>query len=92
MKTKSEDNFNFEQPKFSSKEEGKEDNHSNRINELEKCMEATANRSNLQEAGVVKPYPAKRDIVPYLPKFKVPILQIFDGKGSPSQHIYYFKS
>ena len=25
-------------------------------------------------------------------KFKVPTLQTFDGKGSPNQHIYYFKS
>jgi len=28
----------------------------------------------------------------YPPKFKAPTLQAFDGKGSPNQHIYYFKS
>jgi len=29
---------------------------------------------------------------PYPPMFKAPTLQTFDGKGSPNQHKYYFKS
>ena len=41
---------------------------------------------------MVWPYPAEWDLVLYPPKFKAPILQAFDGKGSPNQHIYYFKS
>jgi len=41
---------------------------------------------------VVWSYPAEWDLVLYPPKFKVPTLQTFNGKGSPNQHIYYFKS
>jgi len=41
---------------------------------------------------VVRPYPAEWDLVPCPPKFKTPTLQAFDDKGSPNQHIYYFKS
>lgn len=31
-------------------------------------------------------------LVPYPSKFKAPILQAFDGTGSPNQYIYFFKS
>jgi len=62
------------------------------MNELKKRLKATANQSNLQEAGIVRPYPAEWDAAPYPPKFKAPTLHAFDGKGSPNQHIYYFKS
>ena len=30
--------------------------------------------------------------MPYPPKFKSPTLHTYDGKSSPSQHIYYFRS
>ena len=50
------------------------------------------NRKGLQEAEVVRPYPTEWDLFPYPPKFKALTLQAFDGKGSPNQHIYYFKS
>ena len=55
-KTESEDNPNFELLKSSSEEKGgseNRDNHSRRMNELEKCLEAITNRSNFQEARVV---------------------------------------
>jgi len=32
------------------------------------------------------------DSVPYPPKFKPPTLLTYDGKSSPNQHIYYFRS
>jgi len=67
-------------------------NHSKRVSELEKRLKAIANRINLQEVGVIWSYPAEWDVVPYPPKFKARTLQIFDGKGSLNQHIYYFKS
>jgi len=38
------------------------------------------------------PYPLEWDSVPYPPKFKPPMLHTYDGKGSPNQHIYYFRS
>jgi len=41
---------------------------------------------------VIRSYPTERDLVPYPSKFKAPTLQVFNGKGSPDQHIYYFKS
>jgi len=62
------------------------------MNKLEQRLEALANRKGLQEAGVVQLYPPEWDLVPYPPKFKAHTLQAFNGKGSPNQHIYYFKS
>ena len=32
------------------------------------------------------------DSVTYPPKFKPPMLHTYNGKGSPNQHIYYFRS
>ena len=61
------------------------------MSKLEQCLEALANQKGLQKAGVVRPYPTKWDLIPYPPKFKTLTLQAFDGKGSPNQHIYYFK-
>ena len=55
--------------------------HSKRINELEKCLKAIANQSNLQETGVVQPYSVESEVIRYPPKFKAPILQTFDSKG-----------
>jgi len=60
--------------------------------ELENRLEAIAYRGDLQEVGVVRPYPIVWDAAPYPPRFKAPTLHTFDGKGSPNQHIYYFKS
>ena len=62
------------------------------MNELKKCLEAIVNQINLQEAGIVRPYPAEWDTAPYPPKFKALTLHTFDGKGSLNQYIYYFKS
>jgi len=41
---------------------------------------------------VVRLYPVEWDSTPYPPCFKAPNLHAFDSKGSPNQHIYYFKS
>nr|ABD63158.1 hypothetical protein 20.t00010 [Asparagus officinalis] len=65
---------------------------STKVDELKARLNAIANRSELREEGVVRPYPAEWDTAPYPPKFKAPTLQPFDGTGSPNQHIYYFKS
>jgi len=62
------------------------------MSELEKRLEAIANQSNLQVAGLIWLYSVGWDVVPYPPKFKAPALQTFDGKSSPNQHIHYFKS
>ena len=62
------------------------------MSDLEKCFEAITNQSELQEVGVVRPYPVKWDATPYPPRFKAPNLHAFDDKGSSNQYIYYFKS
>jgi len=93
--TEEEEHSNSESSKPPFKEGGNSENgstHSKRMSKLELHLEALANRKGLQEAGVVRPYLAEWDLVPYLPKFKAPTLQAFDGKGSPNQHVYYIKS
>jgi len=92
---KEEKQSNSESSKSSSEEGGNPENggtHSKRMNKLEQRLEALTNRKGLKEAGVVQPYPAEWDLVPYPSKFKAPTLQAFDSKESPNQHIYYFKS
>ena len=92
--TKSEEHFNSEPPKSSSEEEDNSENESNnfkRMSKLEQCLEALANRDGLQDLGIVRPYPAEWETAPYPPKFKALTFHTFDGKGSPNQHIYYFK-
>ena len=69
-----------------------DDPHAKRMLELETRLDAITHRGELQEVGVVRPYPVEWNDAPYPPKFKAPSLHTFDGKGSPNQHIYYFKS
>ena len=38
------------------------------------------------------PYSLEWDSVPYPRKFKPPTSHTYDGKSSPNQHIYYFRS
>jgi len=49
-------------------------------------------RDELKKVGAVRPYPLEWDSVPYPPRFKPPTLQTYNGKSSPNQHIYYFRS
>jgi len=49
-------------------------------------------KDELKKAGITHPNPLEWDSVPYPPKFKPPILHTYDGKGSPNQYIYYFRS
>jgi len=49
-------------------------------------------RNELKKVGAVHPYPLEWDSVSYPPKFKPPTLHSYDGKSSPNQHIYYFRS
>jgi len=62
------------------------------MSKLEQRLEALANPNGLQEVGIVRPYVTEWDTSPYPPKFKAPSFLTFNGKGSPNQHIYYFKS
>ena len=49
-------------------------------------------RDELKKAGMTRPYPLEWNSVPYPPKVKPPTLHTYDGKSSPNQHIYYFRS
>ena len=62
------------------------------MNVFEKRLEVISKRSNIQEVGVVRPYLVEWNSAPYPLRFKAPNLYAFDGKGSPNQCIYYFKS
>ena len=62
------------------------------MSNLEKCLEALACRGDLQDVGVVRPYPAEWDTAAYPPRFKALTLHTFEGIRSPNQHLYYFKS
>jgi len=81
-----ENNFGYENSESSSSEEpeNSEDNHAKKMNELEKRLEVISIRSNLQEVGMVRPYPIEWDSAPYPPKFKAPNLHAFDDKSSPN--------
>ena len=105
-KDKEAEHFIFEEPKSkesskdelpqSSSEEGcsehSEDPHLKKMKELEERLEAIAYRGDLHDVGLIRSYPVEWDSAPYPPRFKAPTLHTFDGKGSPNQHIYYFKS
>ena len=70
---KEEKQSNSESSKSSSEEGGNPENggtHSKRMNKLEQRLEALTNWKGLQEVGIVRPYPAEWDLVPYPPKFK----------------------
>ena len=93
--TKREKHLNPKSPKPSSEEEDNSESgsrHYRRMNNLEKHLEALTRRGDLQDVGVVRPYQAEWDIAPYPPRFKAPTRHTFDSKGSPNQHMYYFKS
>lgn len=66
--------------------------HRKRFDDFQNQLDALKVQKDLAEQGVVRPYPIEWDSVPYPPKFKLTSLTSFDGKGSPTQHIYYFLS
>ena len=79
-----DEHSNSEASKPPSEEEVNSENrstHFKMMSKLEQHLEALANQKSLQEAGVLRPYPAEWDLVPYPPKFKTPTLQAFDGRG-----------
>jgi hypothetical protein len=63
-----------------------------RMDDFQSQLDALKLKKDSAELGVARPYPIEWDSVPYPPKFKPMSLIQFDGKGSPTQHIYYFLS
>jgi len=62
------------------------------IKGIQAQIASLAQRNELKKVGMTRPYLLEWDSVPYPPKFKPPMLHTYDGKGSPNQHIYYFRS
>src|SRR5436189_5593784 len=63
-----------------------------RMKRLEEQVAALKTTTIRQEVGATRPYSVEWDEVKYPSKFKVLILNTFDGKVSAHQHIYYFHS
>ena len=62
------------------------------IKGIQAQIASLAQKDELKKIGAVRPYRLEWDSVPYPPKFKPPTLHSYDGKSSPNQHIYYFRS
>jgi len=62
------------------------------IKDIQAQIASLAQRNELKKVGMTRPYLLEWDSVPYPPKFKPPMLHTYNGKGSPNQHIYYFRS
>ena len=82
--TEEKKHSNYELSKPLSEEEGNSENtstHSKRMSKLEQRLEAIASQKGLQEAEVVRAYPAEWNLVPYPPKFKALTLQPSTARG-----------
>jgi len=62
------------------------------IKGIQAQIASLAQRDELKKVGMMRPYPLEWYSVPYPPKFKPLTLHTYDGKSSPNQHIYYFRS
>jgi len=62
------------------------------IKYIQAQIESLTQRDELKKVGMTHSYPPEWNSISYPLKFKPPVLQIYDGKSSPNQHIYYFQS
>jgi len=62
------------------------------IKGIQAQIASLAQRDELKKVGMTRSYLLEWDFILYLPKFKPPTLHTYNGKGSPDQHIYYFRS
>jgi len=86
-----EEHHNDEQPKTEkSKESSSID--AEVLKGIQAQIVSLTQRDELKKVGALRPYPLEWNSVPYPPKFKPPTLHTYNGKSSPNQHIYYFRS
>ena len=85
-----EENFTYEINEPPPKEAAIAENDT--IKAMQAQIASLAQQGEMKKAGMVRPYPAGWDATPYPPRFKPPTLHSYDGKTSPNQHIYYFRS
>ena len=86
-----EEHHNDEQPKTEKLKESSSMN-AEVLKGIQAQIASLTQMDELKKVGAVRPYPFEWDSVPYPPKFKLPTLHTYDGKSSPNQHIYYFRS
>jgi len=86
---KNEENNN-EPPKTENSKEGYSID-AEVIKDIQAQIAFLTQRDELKKVGMTRPYPMEWDSIPYPSKFMPPTLHTYDGKGSPNQHIYYFR-
>ncbi|XXG73177.1 hypothetical protein AAC387_Pa07g2138 [Persea americana] len=59
--------------------------------DVDNILAKAKEEDTLKEHGIKSPYPLWMDSVPFLPKFKQPLLQTYTGKGSARQYVIHFK-
>ena len=62
------------------------------MKDLEKKINALMSAQEVKKTSIPCPYPREWDSIPYPPKFNLINFTPFDGRGSPTQHLIYFKS
>ncbi|XP_020245404.1 uncharacterized protein LOC109823536 [Asparagus officinalis] len=62
------------------------------MKELENKVNFLMSTQEVRRTGILCPYPRECDSIPYLTKFNLINFMLFDGKGSSTQHLIYFKS
>ena len=86
-----EENLNNEYPKTeNSKRSSSID--ANVIKGIQAQIASLSQRDELKKVRMMRPHQLEWDSVPYPSRFKSPMLHMYDGKSSPKQHIYYFRS
>nr|ABB55290.1 hypothetical protein 10.t00034 [Asparagus officinalis] len=76
-------------PRNRPKEDTGEDK---KMRDLESKINALMSAQEVKRSGIPCPYPREWESIPYPTKFKLINFTPFDGMGSPTQHLIYFKS
>jgi len=62
------------------------------IKGIQAQLASLTHKDELKKVGMTRQFPLEWDLVWYPPKFKPPMLHLYDGKSLSNQHIYYFRS
>ncbi|XXG59101.1 hypothetical protein AAC387_Pa04g1240 [Persea americana] len=82
---------NDEVPPHDEANGGKDESHALTKKDVDNILAKAKEEDILKEHGIKPPYPLWMDSVPFLPKFKQPLLQTYTGKGLARQHVIHFK-
>ena len=70
----------------------KSEEEDKKMQDLESKVNALMTAQEVKKTGIPYPYPREWDLIPYPLKFNLINFTPFDGRGSPTQHLIYFKS